>query len=242
MSKKPKRGVPAIDMTAMVDVAFLLLTFFILTTTSFREEQKLEVDMPSSHVDDEVQQDKLMIITVGARPGAGMEPTEEDIQLFVSFTDVGTREKVLALMQEQLNTDYPDLDFKISDEGAAWFSSTTEFGVPILKIPEWLNSTFTEREEWEMQGISPAVTDSSRIQVVNNKVYTEDYLYDGNDLQDLIYWGRRSDVQMRFAIKADGAVPYPVIAQVISCLQEHNVNTFSLITDLEEGGLIEEAQ
>lgn len=240
MSKKPKRGVPAIDMTAMVDVAFLLLTFFILTTTSFREEQKLEVDMPSSHVDDEVQQDGLMIITVGASPDAGIDPAPEDIQLFVSFTDVGTREKVLMLMQEQLNTDYPELDFNISAEGLAWFTSTTEFGVPVLEIPKWLNASFSERESWEMTGISPGVTDSTRIQVVNNKVYTQDYLYDGNDLQDLIYWGRRSDVKMRFAIKADGGVPYPIIAQVISCLQEHNVNTFSLITDLEEGGLIEE--
>lgn len=240
MSKKPKRGVPAIDMTAMVDVAFLLLTFFILTTTSFREEQKLEVDMPSSHVDDEVQQDGLMIITVGASPEAGLNPEPEDIQLFVSYTDVGTREKVLLQMQEQLNTDYPELDFSITPEGLAWFTSTTEFGVPILDIPEWLNSSYTAREEWKMEGISPAVTDSTRIQVVNDKVYVQDYLYDGNDLEELIYWGRRADLKMRFAIKADGAVPYPVIAQVISCLQEHNVNTFSLITDLEEGGLIEE--
>ncbi|MEO0008230.1 MAG: Biopolymer transport protein ExbD/TolR, partial [Bacteroidota bacterium] len=28
---KPKRGSPLIDMTAMTDVAFLLLTFFMLT-------------------------------------------------------------------------------------------------------------------------------------------------------------------------------------------------------------------
>jgi len=42
MAKKPKRGAPTIDMTAMVDVAFLLLTFFILTTTRFREEEKVE--------------------------------------------------------------------------------------------------------------------------------------------------------------------------------------------------------
>lgn len=231
MSKKPKRGVPAIDMTAMVDVAFLLLTFFILTTTSFREEQKLEVDMPSSHVDDEVQQSKLMIITIGASPEAGPDPAPEDVQLFVSYSDVGTREKVIRYMEEKINEDYPELDFNISEEGKLFFTSTTEFGVPILQIPRWLNATFSEKESWPMPGISPIVTDSARI---------TDYLYNGNDLQELVFWGRRADTGMRFAIKADGGVPYPIIAEVISTLQNYNVNTFSLITDLEEGGLIEE--
>ncbi|MEZ4847928.1 MAG: biopolymer transporter ExbD [Bacteroidia bacterium] len=51
VTKKPKKHPPAIDMTAMVDQArlFLLLTFFILTTTRFREgTRRWEVDMPSS--------------------------------------------------------------------------------------------------------------------------------------------------------------------------------------------------
>lgn len=231
MSKKPKRGVPSIDMTAMVDVAFLLLTFFILTTTSFREEQKLEVDMPSSHVDDEVAQTKLMIITVGPGKDAGEDPTMEDIELFVSYADVGTREKVIRYMEEKINEDYPDLNFKISEEGKIFFTSTTEFGVPILQFPKWLNASFTEKEEWKMPGISPMVTDSSKI---------NDYLYNGNDLQEFVYWGRRADPEMRFAIKADADVPYPFIYEIISTLQDYNVNTFSLITDLEEGGLVVE--
>jgi biopolymer transport protein ExbD len=37
-----------IDMTAMVDVAFLLLTFFMLTT-QFRPPQEVDVVLPESH-------------------------------------------------------------------------------------------------------------------------------------------------------------------------------------------------
>jgi biopolymer transport protein ExbD len=47
----PKVKVPrkstAIDMTAMCDVAFLLLTFFILTT-KFRAQEVVQIDIPSS--------------------------------------------------------------------------------------------------------------------------------------------------------------------------------------------------
>ncbi len=231
MSKKPKRSVPSIDMTAMVDVAFLLLTFFILTTTSFREDERLEVDMPSAHVDGEVPATKMMYINVGKvkNPPAGATE-EEKIALFVGYSDIGTREKVIQYMEQKLSEDYPDLGFKISPEGKSYFSNVTEFGVPVLQIPKWLNAPFAEQKDWPMPGISPKVTDSTRL---------GDYLYNGNDLQEYVFWGRRADPEMRFAIKGDGTVPYPVIANIISTLQDYNVNSFILVTDLEEGGLLE---
>jgi biopolymer transport protein ExbD len=48
--KKPKKGRVGIriDMTPMVDVAFLLLTFFMLTT-QFRPPSEVDVVLPDSH-------------------------------------------------------------------------------------------------------------------------------------------------------------------------------------------------
>ncbi|MCL6100134.1 MAG: biopolymer transporter ExbD [Bacteroidota bacterium] len=43
--KQPKRMAIRIDMTPLVDVAFLLLTFFMLTTV-FRKPQTLEINLP----------------------------------------------------------------------------------------------------------------------------------------------------------------------------------------------------
>jgi biopolymer transport protein ExbD len=45
--KKPRIPV-RIDMTPMVDVAFLLLTFFMLTT-QFRPPEEVQIALPSSH-------------------------------------------------------------------------------------------------------------------------------------------------------------------------------------------------
>ena len=52
-----KKQSTKIDMTPMVDLAFLLLTFFILTTT-FNKPKTMEVNMPDK-VDDPTQQTKI---------------------------------------------------------------------------------------------------------------------------------------------------------------------------------------
>ena len=45
---KMKRVGIAIDMTPLVDVAFLLLTFFMMTT-QFKPPEAVEIKLPTSH-------------------------------------------------------------------------------------------------------------------------------------------------------------------------------------------------
>jgi len=52
-----------IDMTPMVDVAFLLLTFFMLTT-QFRPPEEVEVILPESHSQSKLPESNVMTITV----------------------------------------------------------------------------------------------------------------------------------------------------------------------------------
>ncbi len=63
--KKPKakRVGVKIDMTPMVDVAFLLLTFFMLTT-QFRPPEDVIVELPSSHSSFKLPESDIMILTV----------------------------------------------------------------------------------------------------------------------------------------------------------------------------------
>ncbi|MEM9983529.1 MAG: biopolymer transporter ExbD, partial [Bacteroidota bacterium] len=133
--KKPKRGAPTVDMTAMVDVAFLLLTFFILTTTSFREEEKVEVDTPSSVSSLDVPEKGLAIISL-----------DSEGEVFLGYTDIGTREEVLRRFIQ-------DKEVDISEEGFNYFSNLKDFGVPIDSVEAWLNSPPEELDLFPHNGI-----------------------------------------------------------------------------------------
>ncbi len=61
---RPKRRVNIrIDMTPMVDVAFLLLIFFMVTTV-FRTPQALEINLPPQDVKIEVAESKVLMVRV----------------------------------------------------------------------------------------------------------------------------------------------------------------------------------
>lgn len=213
MAKKPKRGAPTVDMTAMVDVAFLLLTFFILTTTKFREDQSVEVDTPSSVSDLTPPDTKLMTVAVSSEG-----------KVYAGFSDISTREAALsrAIQERQL---------EVSEEGYKLFSTLQDFGVSFEngEFEKWINLPHADRETWNeevgQQGMRVTPTDT--------------LTGAGNDLRDWVRWGRLADNQMRFAIKGDSDAPYKVIKEVISSLQEWNINQFSLVTKLEEGGVVE---
>lgn len=61
--KPKKRAGIRMDMTPMVDVAFLLLTFFMLTTV-FRRPQTLEIKLPPGSGKSEVSQQNLLIFRI----------------------------------------------------------------------------------------------------------------------------------------------------------------------------------
>jgi len=62
--KKKKRRIGIkIDNTPMVDIAFLLLTFFMLTTT-MNKPQTMEINIPPSNANVEVAQSNLMTLRI----------------------------------------------------------------------------------------------------------------------------------------------------------------------------------
>ncbi len=60
---KPNRQNVRIDMTPLVDVAFLLLTFFMLTT-QFKPTEEVTIILPSSHSENKLAESDVMTVNV----------------------------------------------------------------------------------------------------------------------------------------------------------------------------------
>jgi biopolymer transport protein ExbD len=60
---KPNRQNVRIDMTPLVDVAFLLLTFFMLTT-QFKPTEEVVIILPSSHSENKLPESDVMTVNV----------------------------------------------------------------------------------------------------------------------------------------------------------------------------------
>jgi biopolymer transport protein ExbD len=64
-----KKGAPHVDMTPMVDLGFLLITFFMLTTTMVKP-QTMEVNMPDKTKDNKeqkIKESKALTLILGEK-------------------------------------------------------------------------------------------------------------------------------------------------------------------------------
>ena len=103
MVKKMKRRGPSLDMTAMVDVAFLLLTFFMLTA-QFREPEPIPIVLPSSNTQIKLPVSNILMITVSedARIFVGEEGQEDAVP--VRLSDLGPALVQLRVQNPSLRT------------------------------------------------------------------------------------------------------------------------------------------
>jgi biopolymer transport protein ExbD len=197
----PKVKIPrkstAVDMTAMCDVAFLLLTFFMLTS-NFTSKEPIQISTPSSISEIKIPETNIISILID-RTGKvffGIDKKDRKIQL-------------LEQMGELYKTTFSDQDKKT-------FGAINSFGVPMSRMKSFLNLPPEERDSKDNAlGIPCDSID--------------------NQLKDWVKNARSiGGKDLRIAIKADGATPYPVIKKVMGTLQDLRENRYNLITSLEE--------
>ena len=98
MLKKKRRIGIAIDMTPMVDVAFLLLIFF-MTTTQFQPPEKDKIDLPKSSSEAKSPESEIITIAVTKAPTVkvvykkrgpgGLEEVTHELNPATLNTDLG---------------------------------------------------------------------------------------------------------------------------------------------------------
>lgn len=88
--RKPKRVGIAIDMTPLVDVAFLLLIFF-MTTTQFQPPEKEKITLPVSSSEFKKPESNIITVNVTREGRLGLEfmETREKKYVVISPQDFG---------------------------------------------------------------------------------------------------------------------------------------------------------
>ncbi len=130
---KIKRGSTNVDMTAMCDVAFLLLSFFILTT-KFKPEEAIEVTPPSS-VSSKAATDK----------DAFKVSIDKEGKVFIDMSDE-MREDVINELAKERN-------LKFSPDDIKYFKQATFVGVPLSQLNQFDRLTAEQIKATKLTGI-----------------------------------------------------------------------------------------
>ncbi|WP_041251970.1 biopolymer transporter ExbD [Flavobacterium indicum] len=192
-----------IDMTAMCDVAFLLLSFFIMTSTAKVPEPK-PVDTPASTVQAKLPEHDLATITIG------------DSAVFFSMTDRDLRVKTLEIMADKYGMEF-------SEDEKSKFALIDGFGVPLDELKSLIALPGAERNKEGLQKGIPYETpaDSTKKSQLGDWVLSS---------REALVELRTKD--LKFAIKADGKEKYPTVKKVLDMMQKQEVNNFYLVTGL----------
>jgi biopolymer transport protein ExbD len=140
--KIPRKST-AIDMTAMCDVAFLLLTFFILTA-KLRQEDPLRVDVPASSIKVNVPDLDMAIITVGHD------------KVFFSIEGTDIRKSLLEEMGKKYSMSF-------TPEDQTRFSQIPTFGVPMSALKQFIDMDQAQKKVYVQPGIQIDSTNNSEL-------------------------------------------------------------------------------
>jgi biopolymer transport protein ExbD len=136
-AKVPRKGTN-IDMTAMCDVAFLLLSFFILCA-KFKPAEALAVQTPSS-VSSRIAPDANIVqITI-----------DSSAKVYLSVSDKNTKEKQSII--DEINTE-KSLGLTAAEKGNFVNQPAAYIGVPFSQLKSYLDRTPDQLKGLTLSGI-----------------------------------------------------------------------------------------
>ena len=125
---KPHRTSPSLDMTPMVDLAFLLVTFFMLTT-KFAPEETVVVDTPSSVSELKLPESNVITLTIDNKK-----------RVFFGVDDSKTKVQMLQKVGAKYGVNFTAAQAKE-------FSNLPNFGLPINQLGSYLNVEKEDRKQ-----------------------------------------------------------------------------------------------
>lgn len=212
---KVKRASTSIDMTAMCDVSFLLLTFFVLTATA-RTPETLTVDTAPSYSQAKLPDGNLAVITVG-----------DEGKVFFSMSDPNVRVQTLQQMASIYGMEF-------SPEEYGKFKNLEDFGVNMKTMKTLLAADQSARTAERQSGIPVDSTQNlsnelfswvKQARIASAKILKDKAIEDGKDPDDIEL--------MTVAIKSDANEKFPSLNLIIETLRNQKQNKFSFVTGLK---------
>jgi biopolymer transport protein ExbD len=127
--KMPRKST-TVDMTAMCDVAFLLLTFFMLAT-KFKPDEPVMVKTPASISEIPIPDNDIMLITV--------DPIG---RIFFSIDNKNMRKDLIDKIDEQKG-------LGLTDEEKAKFAIGASIGTPFAQLKSYLAAEPEQQKEYD---------------------------------------------------------------------------------------------
>ncbi len=213
---KVAKHAPSIDMTPMVDLAFLLVTFFMLTA-SFRMAEPVVVDPPASHSDKTLPENTILVTV------------DNNGRAFFGIGNGEAKVNALAKISEKYGV-------KFTADQVKKFGGLSSFGVEVKDLPRYLDASEAERLKFQPQKGVP-------LDSLNNQL--KDWITYGATELNVIYTRNREEAKEkniefkgekpRYAIKADAKAKYIYVKDVFKTFTDMKIYTFNLITSLEGG-------
>jgi biopolymer transport protein ExbD len=212
--KMPK-GTPSIDMTPMVDLAFLLVTFFMLTA-SFRNAEPVTVETPSS-ISDKIIPENILMVTL-----------DKDGRVFFNLSDAEAR-------KEMLNNMLQKYKIGLSEEKIEEFSFMSTFGCTMQELPAYMNTEAAKRASFPTQGIPSDSTKNELLDWLSfaataagntgRTAFEEAKLKGGEP--------KMEDFKPKFILRVDSKTLYKDAQTVIDVFRELNLNNLNFVTSAE---------
>jgi biopolymer transport protein ExbD len=216
----PKVKIPrkstSVDMTAMCDVSFLLLTFFILTS-KFRPTEPVAIDVPISR--------SQITVTDAIRISV-----DKSGKAYINYPSPLFRQEVLTQMAKQYGKKYPYLA-NLTPKQINSFKQVETFGCDSHALSVDLN-----------KGPDDVAKDTSGIPKDSTNNQLGDWIQAGRYADHALHPDQKAKDVIRIAIKGDKYTDVTAVKQVIKILTDRDIHTFNLITTLAGGAQKEESK